>query len=218
MGRQLTAAIAGLLVVIFGCGKPPVTTPVVGDGSQPTTTAPAVDGGKNPPETKGPQAGWKTVKGVSNEVNYTLQIPENWTWKNGIGDKGSFDRFIMLNVKSSRVFSDEISPEQYAKGIHDDRKSGYTTKNSSEIGKLRDHRVIKVGGVDAAWIVFAHHGDAGGPTAKMLTHCWLRDQGTDFMLEGDFFDGRPDRKESDVAEAQAVLLKICQSFRAEPKK
>jgi hypothetical protein len=208
MTRQLTVALVALLVGILGCGKPRVTTSgPVGDGGPTRDQVPVSS--QTPPETKVPPAAWQTVKGIQDGRNYTLQLPGGWKWdQDGMADNTSFSRTFTFKVQASKSFTKE-SADEYAKKRLEQLQRDY--KNDK--GKVRDQRIIKVGDVDATWLVFALDADGGLPTGRMLTHCCLRTQGSDIELKGEVLDIRPDRKESDVAAAQEDFLKISQSFR-----
>jgi hypothetical protein len=191
-----------LLVTILACGKPAATTPNPTGSEAPPSQQPPATGKATP-------AAWQTVQGKDEGIAYSLQVPADWKWdKDGIADKTSFTCTFTFQVKISNASSKDAA-DVYAKKRLDSLKVIF----SKEKDQFRDQRIIKVGDVDAAWFVIAVNPGDGTPTSKLNTHCLLRAGGRDVELEGERFDVRPERKESDFAESQEEFLKITQSFR-----
>ncbi len=161
-----------------------------------------------------PYAGWQTVQGKDEDFEFTLRIPPGWRWAKGkihqatkqTGVNSSM-HFIVGPDRSLLAAKKKLAPAELLK--HAVKQAATDAPGMSII----EQRAIKVGDLDAAWVVLHEKPAAKSLPTNLDTLCRLQTSRVEVVLHGGYDDSRAARTAKDFENAQAEFLLIAQSFR-----
>jgi hypothetical protein len=212
MRRCVAWLIVAVTAVSFGCG--------CSARAKPVETAIEV----KPVAVVGPKLvrGQATVEEAGEAIAFIVELPPGWTWSGNQAESIFSDsRTTVLSLTVRQVPDDEKNerPRAAARRWLVELGDGKLSDDLDASDKVTivDRRIIQIGAGDAVWDVVVFQAEGETQPTRLRARCYLKIGDKQFTIEGSYVDTREVRTAADFEQSQAELLKICESFRLEPR-
>jgi hypothetical protein len=155
-----------------------------------------------------------TVQSNYDGIAFAMRLPTGWTWRDDVAQASNFyaddppPRFFVIPLDGRRYASMRFDSDEHG---NDDTPKVAAKKNLAKLKgessrKVREARIIDVGGVPAAW-----HVTEGTQTLRAT--CLVRVKDVDLKLAFSFHDSRQSHTPADLTQAHVDFYGIVQSVR-----